>query len=99
MGQHFTQRMLVVAGTPGHQRQDIRPQHGGAIKHSFDGLELVAGHLTLGRVIYHQTDQGLGTERDLYPATGGRQGQRGEIVEVPAQRHRDSDTNQIKRLR
>ncbi|MNR55044.1 hypothetical protein D3C85_1753470 [compost metagenome] len=91
--------MLVVAGTPGHQRQDIRPQHGGAIKHSLDGLELVAGHLTLGRVIHHQADQGLGTERDLYPATGGRQGQRGEIVEVPAQRHRDSDTNQIKRLR
>ncbi|MNQ82747.1 hypothetical protein D3C85_978070 [compost metagenome] len=84
VGQHLAQRMLVVVGTPLHQRQYVRAQHRGAVQHPFDGFELGAGHLTLARMGHHQADQGLGAEGDLDPTTGRRQGQGGEIVEMTA---------------
>ncbi len=72
MGQHLPQRVLVVAGAPVHQRQNIGPQHGSRIQHALDRLELVARHLAVGRVIHHQPDEGLRAERDLDPTTGNR---------------------------
>ena len=38
VGQHFPQRMLVVTGAPGHQRQNVGPEHGGAVEHPLQGL-------------------------------------------------------------
>ncbi len=38
VGQYLPQRMLVVTGAPGHQRQNVGPQHGGAVEHPLQGF-------------------------------------------------------------